>query len=84
MGEATATPSVKANHSSAKRASQGVLRKVCNRVMGEIIASQAGPENDKYQICSRSRNTRPAILCPMRHPCCRVERFTSPDTLDNS
>ena len=34
MGEATATPSVKANHSSAKRASQGVLRKVCKRVMG--------------------------------------------------
>src|ERR1035437_11204624 len=34
MGDATATPSVKANHSKAKRASQGELRKKCKKVMG--------------------------------------------------
>lgn len=33
-GVATATPIVRANHSSASRASQGVLRRVCKRVMG--------------------------------------------------
>ena len=33
-GDASAAPSVKANHSSAKRASQGVLRRVCRKLMG--------------------------------------------------
>lgn len=34
IGLATATPSVKANHSSANLANQGELRRVCRRVMG--------------------------------------------------
>jgi hypothetical protein len=34
QGDATATPSVKANHSKANLASQGVLRSVCSKGMG--------------------------------------------------
>ena len=36
MGEATATPRVKANHSSTSLTSQGVLRRVCSGVMARL------------------------------------------------
>jgi hypothetical protein len=41
MGEATATPRVKANHSSTSLASQGVLRRVCSGVMARLSVAMS-------------------------------------------
>ena len=52
-GEATAEPSVKANHSKANLASQGVLRKVCRKLMGRDYGIRIPYVNDVYQFCAR-------------------------------
>jgi hypothetical protein len=49
-GEATAAPSVKANHSRANLASQGVLRRMCRKLMGRDYGIGLSFENDVGQI----------------------------------
>lgn len=54
MGDATATPSVKANHSSARRASQGELRRMFRENMLLIMAS-AKQLNPALRLCGKLR-----------------------------